>query len=69
MDTVGAAQESLERKVNGAAGLLGQPGQLLVTVESRADVSFHGFWKRGTTVMFDIRIDNLDAGSYLRMMP
>ena len=37
--------------------------------ESRADVSAHGFWMRGTTAMFDIRIFNLDAGSYLRMTP
>ena len=32
-----------------------------------ADVSAHGLWKRGTTAMFDIRIVNLDVGSYLRM--
>ena len=37
--------------------------------ESRAYVSAHGFWKRGATAMFDIRIVNLDAGSYLRMTP
>ena len=35
----------------------------------REDVSAHGFWKRGTTAIFDIRIFNLDAGSYLRMTP
>ena len=34
-----------------------------------ADVSAHGLWKRGGTAMFDIRIVNLDAGSYLRMTP
>ena len=34
-----------------------------------ADVSAHGFWKRGTTAMFDIIIVNLDAGSYLHMTP
>ena len=32
-------------------------------------MSAHGFWKRGTTVMFDIIIANLDAGSYLCMSP
>ena len=62
MDTVG-------RTVNGADILVGQPGQLVVPAESRADVSAHGFWKRGTTAMFDIRIVNLNAGSYLRMTP
>ena len=34
-----------------------------------SDVSAHGFWKRGTTAMFDIRTINLDADSYLRMTP
>ena len=34
-----------------------------------AEVSPYGFWKRGTTAMFDIRIVNLDAGSYLHMTP
>ena len=41
--------------------------QVVVTAESRADVSVHSFWKRGTTAMFDIIIVNIDAGSYLRM--
>ena len=49
--------------------LVGQPGQVLVPAESRADVSAHVFWKRGTTAMFDIRIVNLDAGSYLCITP
>ena len=69
MDTVGAAQGDSVRTVNGAAILLGQPGQVVVPAESRSDVSAHGFWKRGTTAMFDIRIVNLDAGSYLHMTP
>ena len=51
----------------GMDGLVGQPGQVLVPAELRADVSAHGFWKQGTTAMFDIRIVNLDTGSYLRM--
>ena len=55
--------------VNGRAILLGQPGQVLVPAESRSGVSAHSFWKRGTTAMFNIRIANLDAGSYLRMTP
>ena len=44
-------------------------GQAEVSAESREDASSHGFWKRGTTVMFDIKMANLDAGSYLRMTP
>ena len=55
--------------VNGAARLIGQPGEVVVHAGSRADVSAHGFWKRGTNAMFDIRIVNLDAGSYVRMTP
>ena len=46
-----------------------RPGQLEVPAESRVDVSAHRLWKRGTTVMFDIQIVNLGAGSYLRMTP
>ena len=55
--------------VNGSARLIGQLGQVVVPEVSRADVSAHGFWKRGTNTMFDIRIVNLNAGSYLRMTP
>ena len=55
--------------MNGTVRLVGQPGQVQVPAELRADVSAHGFWKRGTTAMIDIRIVNLDAGSYLRMTP
>ena len=49
--------------VNGAATLVGQPRQVVVPTESRADISAHGFWKRGITVMFYIRIVKIDAGS------
>ena len=59
--------ETVEQTVNGADRLVGQPGQVVVHAESRADVSAHGFWKQGITVMFGIRIVNLDAGSYLHM--
>ena len=61
--------DTVVRTVSGAAILLGQPGQVVVPAESGADVSAHGFWKRGTTAMFDIRIVNLGTGSYLRMTP
>ena len=47
--------------MNGVAVLEMRPGQVQVPAESRADVSAHGFWKRGTTAMFDIRIFNLDS--------
>ena len=66
-DTVEEAQGGRARTVNGAARLAGQPGQVEALAESRADISDHGFWKRGTTAMLDSRIFNLDAGSYLRM--
>ena len=68
-DTVGAAQGGSGQTVNGAARLVRQPGQVVVPAESRADVSSHGFWKRGITAIFDIRIVKLNAGSYLLMTP
>ena len=45
-------------------------GQVHVTApEEMWDyISSHGFWKRGTTTMFDMRIVNLDARSYVKMM-
>ena len=61
--------ETVRRTFNGAARLVGQLGQVVVPADSRSDVSAHSFYKRGTTTMFDIRILNLDAGSYLRMTP
>ena len=69
MDAVGEDQWGRGRTVNRAARLLGQQSQVQVPAESRTDVSTHGFWKRGTTAMLDIRIVNLDVGSYLRMIP
>ena len=64
----GARQEGGEAD-GGTDRLVGQPGQVVVPTESRSDISAHGFWKGGTTAMFNIRIVNLDAGSYLRMTP
>ena len=68
-ENIGEPQGGRVKTVNGADRLVGQPGQVVLPAESRADVSAHGFWKRGTTAMFDIRIVNLDTGSYLRMTP
>ena len=55
--------------MNESARLERRPGQVEVPAELRSDVSAHGFWKWGTTAMFDIQIFNLDVGSYLRMTP
>ena len=55
--------------MNRADTLVSRPGQVEVPAESRAEVSAHGFWKRGTTAMFDIQTVNLDVGYYLRMTP
>ena len=64
----GAWQEGGEAD-GGTDRLVGQLVQVVVPAESREDVSAHGFWKRGTTAMFNIIIVNLDAGSYLCMTP
>ena len=53
-DNVGEAQGGKARTVNGEARLVGKLRQVEVPAESRADISTHGFWKQGTTVMFDI---------------
>ena len=44
-------------------------GKVAVPAESRDDVSAHSFWKRGTTLMFDIQISDHGVGSYLHIMP
>ena len=36
-----------------------------MTGESRADAAVHGFWKWGTSHIFDMQTFNLDSGSYL----
>ena len=48
---------------------MGRSRHVKVPAESRVDVSANVFWKRGTIAMFDFRIVNLDAGSYLLMTP
>ena len=39
--------------------------QAMVPDESQADIYVNGFWKWGTTALFDMQIVNLYAGSYL----
>ena len=36
--------------------------------ETRVDVGLYGFWKQGTTTLFDVKIVSLDAVSYLFML-
>ena len=62
-DTVRESQGVSECTVNSTARLSGKTGQVVVPAESGTDVSAHGFWKRRTTLMFNVRIVNLDEGS------
>ena len=41
-------------------------GQATVPGESRVYVSIYGFWRWGTSAIFDMQIFNLDVGSYLQ---
>ena len=53
-DNVGEFQGGSGRTVNVADRLEGQLLQVQVPADSRSYVSPHGFWKRGTTAIFDI---------------
>ena len=46
---------------------LGNEAGEAASEETRDDVGGHRFWRRGTAALFDVRIFNLDAGSYLLM--
>ena len=37
--------------------------------DSRGDVAAHGFWRRGTTAVFDVRITDTDAPTYCGQEP
>ena len=43
----------------------GATGQATGADDKKADVSVHGFWKCGTSALFDIQIVNVYTGSYL----
>ena len=47
----------------------GNSAEEVVSEETRDDVGAHGFWRQGTTALFDVYIVNLDTGYYLRMVP
>ena len=38
--------------------------RVTVDKDRRGDVGVRGFWKRGTTAIFDVRITNTESGSY-----
>ena len=40
-----------------------------VPPENRGDVAAHGFWRRGVTTIFDVRITDTDAPSYRNRDP
>ena len=48
---------------------LGNGARRAAPEETRANVGAHGFWRQGTTALFDVYIVNLDTGYYLRMVP
>jgi hypothetical protein len=39
------------------------------TPELRGDVAVHGFWTRGTTAIFDVRVTDTDAPSHRNTAP
>eukprot|EP00957_Ditylum_brightwellii_P129079 9846221-Ditylum_brightwellii.AAC.1 len=44
--------------------LANEGGRTQVPGEEWGDVSIHGFWERGTTSIFDVRITNLYAATH-----
>ena len=37
--------------------------------DDRGDILCHGFWRRGRTTIFDVRVTDTDASSYLKREP
>ena len=48
---------------------LGDGARGVAPEETRENVGVHGFWREGTTAVFDVLIVNLDAISNLCMIP
>jgi hypothetical protein len=42
---------------------------VVVLPETRGDVAVHGFWRRGATAIFDIRVTDTDAHTYRALTP
>ena len=61
----GAWIDMRSQEGGGNEGGEGAKEQATVPDESREDVSIHGFWKWGTSTLFDMNIVNLYTGSYL----
>ena len=57
------------RTTNRSAGLARRHGHVALSADLRSDVSVHRFWNWVTTVIFDVRIIKLNAGSYVHMTP
>jgi hypothetical protein len=47
---------------------VGTPDAVILQ-ETRGDVAVHGFWKRGATAVFDIRVTDTDAPTYRGQAP
>ena len=56
------------RRQAGSGGIRGRRGRGGVGGD-KGQCRGHGFWRRGTTTIFDIHIVNFDAGYYLHMAP
>ena len=49
------------------AGASATPADL--SIATRGDVGVHGFWTRGATAIFDVRVTDVDAASNVRIAP
>ena len=58
-----------EKTGEGAAETGSGSGQMKALEETLSGIITHSFWKQGTATVFDIWISNIEAGSYLHIMP